>query len=348
MALSIENGKVAAAALELEPSGTVVDAVVADGRNGWWVAGSFRSIDGVQCPYLVHVLPDVKLDRKWCPRPNGEVQRLAASGATVFAAGEAFTRVGGLPRKGIAAIDGRTGAVLPWNPHPDSGADGRGLAVAGSLLYLTGAFEHIGGKARHQAAAVATRTAQANSWNPRPYYVHGDPSVTSIAPAGRVVFLEGYFDGLGQSVRKGFAEVDATKGRVLPFRPDAQNAVVGNGKLYLLVFPPACTSAGEWVPACADSTSVAFDLPRLARDRHWKAAAKGVFGADARYVYAYSALSQYTEPKPREALVALDPATGALRWRSPVFSRPADRSVAFTVAASKRYVLVGGDFTRVG
>jgi len=348
VALSIENGKVARAALQVGPSGTAVDSVVADGHNGWWVGGSFKSIDGTQCPYLLHVLPGLRIDRTWCPRPNGEVQRLAASGDTLFAAGPTISRVGSLPRKGVAAIDGRTGSVLPWNPRPDFGVDGRGLAVDGSLLYLTGPFEHIGGKARHQLAALDTRTARANSWNPKPFYTHGDPSVTSIAPAGQVVFLEGYFDGMGESLRQGFAEVDATVGRVLPFRPDGQNAVVANGKLYLLVFPPACTNAGEWVPACAKTTSIAYDLPGLARNRHWKPAAKGVFAADQRYAYAYSALSQYTEPQARETLVAMDPATGALKWRSPVFSQPTNRFVTFTLAASKTYVLVGGDFTRVG
>src|SRR5712691_891804 len=154
VALSIADGKVAAAAPVFGPRGAVVDAVLADGRGGWWVGGSFTHIDEVHCPYLVHLLPDVKFDRNWCPRPNGRVQRLAASGDTVFAAGGLMTRVGGIPRKGVAAIDGRTGKVLPWNPRPDYAVDGRGLAVDRSTLYLTGGFEHIGGKARHQLAAL--------------------------------------------------------------------------------------------------------------------------------------------------------------------------------------------------
>src|SRR5207245_10254135 len=97
----------------------------------------------------------------------------------------------------------------------------------------------------------------------------------------------------------------------------------------------------------------AFYLGSLTRDRQWASRFSGPFAVDSRFAYSYLQASANGEPDKAE-VVAVDPTTGALRWRSPVFSHPynpyggsAIVNVSFTVASSRSYVLVGGNFQRV-
>ena len=87
-----------------------------------------------------------------------------------------------------------------------------------------------------------------------------------------------------------------------------------------------------------------------------------MFAADRRFAYTYfqaNARPQFRyggdQGVPdKEELVALDPTTGAVRWRSPIFSQPINPyggsyipRISFSVADSSTYVLVGGNFQRV-
>ena len=56
--------------------------------------------------------------------------------------GGQFTSISGAPRKYLAAIDGRSGAVTDWNPAPDSEVDMLLATPAG--LVVSGQFETIG------------------------------------------------------------------------------------------------------------------------------------------------------------------------------------------------------------
>jgi hypothetical protein len=100
---------------EITGAEPLVVAMVEDGRGGWFVAGGFAFADDRRCPGLVHVLRSGVLDRGFCPRTNGPVDVLTRAGDSLFLGG-AFTRVGGLARKHLAAVDAGTGAVLAWSP----------------------------------------------------------------------------------------------------------------------------------------------------------------------------------------------------------------------------------------
>jgi outer membrane protein assembly factor BamB len=340
VALSPATGKIVARAPAFAPAGATVDAIVADGRGGWWIGGTFRGADGVRCPNLVHLLPGLRVDRTSCLGVNGPVYRLVSSGSRLFVSG-GFTRIGGVRRKYLAAVDARTGSVLPWDAHPDDIVGD--LAVSGSTLYVEGVFAHIGGKHRFALAAVDVRTGGATAWDPEPdTNEHGD-SVSSIAADRSAVFVAGQFSHVGGARRLGFAALDPATGKALPFKRDAGNPLVANGKLYLDVRP------GRYGPR----KSEAFLLPSLVRDRRWAPRFDGPFAVDGPV--AYSSFRTSAEGAPdQEQVVALDSTTGSLRWRSPVFSHPfnpyggsAIVTVSFAVASSPAYVLVGGNFQRV-
>jgi hypothetical protein len=77
---------------------------------------------------------------------------------TVYAGGY-FTRIGGQPRNGIAALDAITGAASAWNPNATPADSGVGaIAVSGSTVYVGGKFEKIAGQPRNGIAALDSTT----------------------------------------------------------------------------------------------------------------------------------------------------------------------------------------------
>src|SRR6476620_10887569 len=68
----IPNGPVEALAVSgrtLFVGGDFSD-IVPDDSGGWFVAGAFRWVGGIECPRLAHIGRDGTLDEQWCPRPN--------------------------------------------------------------------------------------------------------------------------------------------------------------------------------------------------------------------------------------------------------------------------------------
>ncbi len=148
--------------------------------------------------------------------------------------------------------------------------------------------------------------------------------------AGRVVFVDGWFSHVGGAARGGFAALDAKTGKATPFRLAVGNPIVANGRLY-----------GEL------SAWAAVDLPSLTRDKGWKPRVKpdwGILSADNRSVYFETAT--YGNHS-KDQVIALDATTGAVRWRSPIFSRPVGPGLHVTVGSSPSYVLIGGNFQHV-
>ncbi|WP_430792061.1 hypothetical protein [Actinoplanes sp. G11-F43] len=64
-------------------------------------------------------------------------------------------------RKRLAAVDSRTGRLLPWAPVTDGTV--MGLTSAGSSLYATGKFRTVGGRPRAGLAAIDLRTGAVGS-----------------------------------------------------------------------------------------------------------------------------------------------------------------------------------------
>jgi hypothetical protein len=94
---------------------------------------------------------------------DGPVLGFAASGDRVYLYGQ-FTAVNGVARRGLAAVDRASGALLPWDPAPQ----GRVTAAAADAtrVWVAGDFQAIGGQRRRGLAELDASTAQATAWNP--------------------------------------------------------------------------------------------------------------------------------------------------------------------------------------
>jgi hypothetical protein len=165
---------------------------------------------------------------------------ITADDATLYAGG-IFEGIDGVSRDDLAALNGQTAEVLPWNPLADDQVSAMVLSDDDATLYVGGQFSSIGGADRDYLAALDTTLGTALPWDPQP-----DSSVEALAlgPGGASLFVVGYFQRWGTDFRlgQGFAQFND---------PD----LVAN--LILAVTPPG---TGSTSPA-AGAYEVATDVP---------------------------------------------------------------------------------------
>ena len=153
----------------------------------------------------------------------GTVLAIAEAGDRVFLAGE-FTGVmppGAstnkarqdptpiVPRRYLAALDVKTGALLDWDAQPDGPVLSLALSADGRRLFLGGQFRKVGGvpAVRLAAVDVATGALVRDFAPPAP-----DAYVKAMAASGDTLYLGGAFSVLGTEARPQLAAVDATTG----------------------------------------------------------------------------------------------------------------------------------------
>lgn len=123
---------------------------------------------------------------------DGLVYTSVHVGDTVYLGGS-FTHaiVDGKPvaRKRLAAVDSRTGRLLPWAPVLDGTV--MGLAGDGKSLYATGKFTKAGGQPRAGLAAIDLKSAAVG---PLQHTVNGLGQ--ALALAGGRLYLGGDFTGV--------------------------------------------------------------------------------------------------------------------------------------------------------
>jgi hypothetical protein len=140
----------------------------------------------------------------------GSVMTLAVSpdGARLFAGGF-FTKMAGVARSGLAALDAATGALdLAFNPAPSAGGVETMALTASGRLLLGGGFTKIGATTRNRLAAVNSTTgALDTTWAPS---ADGIVHTLRLSPDGTKVFVGGAFANIGSSVRSRLALLSAT------------------------------------------------------------------------------------------------------------------------------------------
>lgn len=210
-------------------TGGEVDAVVGDGRGGWYLGGDFTAVGGLARRGLAHLLAGGGVERGFDPSPDGAVRALLRRGEELFVAG-AFARVGGRVRDGLAALRLRDGAPLPWRPA----VDGPVSALAGSAggILLGGDFTRAGARARRGAALVDDRSGDPLAFDAR--LGGGAATVDGIAVAGGAAYLSGDFGTAGGQARPGLAEVSAVTGAPAAWTPEigVRKPVVSGGRVY--------------------------------------------------------------------------------------------------------------------
>jgi outer membrane protein assembly factor BamB len=285
----------------LEQGAQGADAV-ADGRGGWYVAGvglahvtsdarrdrgwrprlsTRRSVAGltraggrlfVTDGYRVFAVSERTGRQLWS---SARIHRgsqigvfaVAATAAKVFVGGD-LTKVGSERRNALAALDARTGRLLPW-PHPPIG-NYRGsfavvsrLAVGAGRLYFGGGFIRLGSARRlGGVAAVTIQDGKATRFAPYAY------NLSSLVAVGRRVLIGGpegggIFDGASGKLVSRRTPLDrasaiAVRGTTAYFGGDFRTTVGGDN---LLAIDLRTGKLRSWFPRLANEVSVGVLAP---------------------------------------------------------------------------------------
>jgi hypothetical protein len=165
-----------------------------------YVGGEFDSVGGKPRVNLAAFDTNTGDLLPWNPRAESGISgvtALSASGNTLYVGGD-FTKVGGEPRRGAAAVDLRTGAVRPWNPRlggtPDVEVDA--IAVSNSIVYIGGVFGSVRSQPRRNLAGVRVSSAVPLLWSPRVGELTSDFGVRALAVGPSALFVGGGFESV--------------------------------------------------------------------------------------------------------------------------------------------------------
>jgi hypothetical protein len=168
---------------------------------------------------------------------NDEVYKVAYDGDVVYSGG-IFTRAKTMEgkytdRAYLAAVDSRTGALLPFAPELDGPV--HEVKTGGGYLYIAGKFKEVDGVERSRVARFDLGTGELDEgWQAKP-----SATVYSIEPVGSTVYLGGTFLSVGGFAQPRLAAVNATDGRpIAGFAPSITEGGVrdlqyGHGRLYV-------------------------------------------------------------------------------------------------------------------
>lgn len=225
---------------------------------------------------LAYNITTGQLIGSFAPAVNGVVKSIAASadGSRIYLGGS-FSTVNGQDRHSIAALDAKTGALVPGFAPSIGGSGVYALTVLGDTVYAGGLFTQANGVARQNLAAFDAGTGALRAWAPAT-----DLQVDAMVAAdgGAKVVIGGRFYQVNSAVQRGLAALDPASGAVLAWQVPS---VVKNGM-----------SSG----AGAGKAGI-FGL---------SADATGVYGTG--WVYADVATGNL------EGVFAAEAATGAVRW----------------------------------
>lgn len=146
----------------------------------------------------------------FAPKVNGVIKAVAASpdGSRIYIGGS-FNSVNGKDRWNFAALDAKTGELVPQFAPSIGGSGVYAITTDGSNIYLGGLFTQANGVARKNLAAFDAGNGALLSWAPL-----ADRQVDALVmdPAGAKVIVGGRFSTLNGSSLRGSAAVDKSTG----------------------------------------------------------------------------------------------------------------------------------------
>jgi trimeric autotransporter adhesin len=185
---------------------SVADGVAEDvlpAGDTLYVAGHFIGLDGLRRVGLGALDAASGQVLPWAPEVAGGPESamfadvLARRGDTLYVGGS-LGSVNGVARSDLAAVDARTGAVLPWDPDVQGVYSAyndihvKALAAHGNTVWAGGKFASVHGLPRPYLVAMDATTGIPTAWEPKP-----DGQVFALLACGDTLYVGGSFRGLG-------------------------------------------------------------------------------------------------------------------------------------------------------
>lgn len=197
---------------------------IPDGAGGLYIGGHFSRVGDVSRRSLAHVFANGAVDPDFNPNlfVTSSVSAIVKIDNTLYLGGNIFM-IDKQRRNNLAAINAKTGRVLPWNPDVNKSVET--LAVSGDTLYAGGFFTTVNGEKlrRSKLAAFNIRSGAVTSWNPD-IESSDFTYIRSLVVTRRMVIVGGKFATVGGQKRNNIAAVDPVTGGVMAWDPSARGA----------------------------------------------------------------------------------------------------------------------------
>jgi hypothetical protein len=283
--------------------------------------------------------------RGWRTPTNGFVNVLALAGEVLYAGG-GFSTVGpSTPRSNLAALDAVTGEVIRWNPGL-VGAGVNALAVAGHTVYVGGEFSRIGGQTRTNLAAVDAEDGRTSTLD-----LSTDGSVEVLETHEGTLYVGGGFTRVGTTARSNVAALDLRSRTVTSWDPGPNGPVYSLASLTSRVYVGGTfdhIGSGSGEVARGNLAAVATGTGAVAP---WDPGVSGSVRALALRGNTLYVGGEFRSVggQPRDALAAVDVATGAtLAWSPNADWLGAHSVPRHGLAVLDSTVYVGGRFGWIG
>ncbi|HNX59913.1 MAG TPA: delta-60 repeat domain-containing protein, partial [Spirochaetota bacterium] len=197
-----------------------VNVAVSDGVGGWYIGGSFTSVNGITRNRIARINSDGSV-HEFNPDCSGQVTALAVSSDAkyVYFSGN-FNSVGGVPWSRIAKVSAISGKlVTEWNPTINNFAEV--LKISGNYLYIGGRFSTVNGT----SAQCLVRVNQSDglldgTWLPNP-----DNYVLCLDINSSTLYAGGSFGNIGGEERSNAAEIRLSDGTATTWNPSPDGTV---------------------------------------------------------------------------------------------------------------------------
>ncbi|MFK0242995.1 hypothetical protein ACIQTX_19230 [Microbacterium sp. NPDC090281] len=195
----------------------------------------------------------------FAPKVNGVIKAVAASpdGSRIYIGGS-FNSVNGKDRWNFAALDAKTGELVPQFAPSIGGSGVYAITTDGSNIYLGGLFTQANGVARKNLAALDQKNGALQPWAPQT-----DRQVDAMVmePAGSNVIIGGRFTTVSGNSLLGSGAVNKSTGAVdaswaLP--KTVKNATsTGTGGIFALATDPSGVYGTGWGAGVFEGTFAA-------------------------------------------------------------------------------------------
>jgi hypothetical protein len=309
------------------------------------------------CDRQVLIKPNPPLE--CLPQVNDIVSRVIEANGTLYVSGN-FTRIGGKPRHGYAAVDAASGEVLDsFIADIDLDAKAGGMILAQGRLIGVGNYSHVNGVPRGGLVALDPLTGKVLDWGSPPLFSKDGKTVAGaleLATDGTYAYVVGHFEYVGLKPRHHIAAFRLKDGSLVD--PWAENpsmdgwvftALCAEEKLFvggsfcnlgkgeqhlrLAALDPA---SGKAIPGW----DVRLDTQAPDTGAYWMnswglAYHKGVLYVSGRF--------DDVNGQPRSNLAAVSASTGALLAWSPAAELNNDRLAVWGIASHGSSIYVIGD-----
>jgi hypothetical protein len=296
-----------------------------------YIGGGFTQVNGVAASRIAAIHPTSGATvTSFRPVANGRVDTIVADSSTVYFGGW-FSAIGNQSRSRLAAVDAASGALRNWTPVADGAVEAMALSPDGSTIAVGGRFGALNGASNPGLGMGLLRTSDGASL---PWAVgsvvrnKNSGGISSLSTDGSTVYGSGWDFGADANFEGTFSA--SWNGGAINWledcHGDTHSAVPHQGVVYIAGHPHSCSGVGGF-PETSPRThhhSLAFSTETtgvLAREP----AGTGYFDFGGQP--APTLLNWFPE---------WTPGTYTGQTQGP-----------WTVAARGKYVLYGGEFTRV-